>query len=64
MLQIRWVQLLSGEMQLQQRGRVPRVDGNGAFCDFSEWSDWSAVEIVHDPSQVVPVVDVFESRKG
>jgi len=59
MIEIRWVDAGGGNLQLQQRTRLPRVDGNGAFCDFTAWSDWTAVEIVHDGSQVVSVVDVF-----
>ena len=59
MIEIRWVDVGGGNLQLQQRTRMPRVDGNGAFCDFTAWSDWAAVPIVHDPRQVASVVDVF-----
>ena len=64
MIEIRWVDAGRGNLQLQQRTRLPRVDGNGAFCDFTGWSNWTAVEIIHDASQVVAVVDVFYAGKG
>ncbi len=62
MIEIRWVDVGGGHMQLQQRTRLPRVDGNGAFCDFTGWSDWSAVRIVHGEIHKRPVVDDFDSR--
>lgn len=64
MIEIRFVDDGRGNLQLQQRTRLPRVDCNGAFCDFTGWSNWTAVEIIHDASQVVSVVDVFYSGKG
>ena len=62
MIEIRWVNVGDGNLQLQQRTRIPRVDGSGAFCDFTAWSEWAAVPIVHDPRQVASVVDVFPTR--
>lgn len=62
MIEIRWVNVGGGNLQLQQRTRIPRVDGNGAFCDFTAWSEWAAVPVVHDPRQVASVVDVFPTR--
>lgn len=62
MIEIRWVDIGGGNLQLQQRTRLPRVDGNGAFCDFAEWSDWSAVPIVHGAIHATPAVDVLDSR--
>jgi len=62
MIEIRWVNVGDGNLQLQHRTRIPRVDGNGAFCDFTAWSEWAAVPIVNDPRQVASVVDVFPTR--
>ena len=62
MIEIRWVNVGGGNLQLQQRTRIPRVDGSGAFCDFTAWSEWAAVPIVNDPRQVASVVDVFPTR--
>ena len=62
MIEIRWVDVGGGNLQLQQRTRIPRVDGNGAFCDFTAWSDWVSVPIVHGGIHARPVVDDFDSR--
>ena len=62
MIEIRWVDVGSGNLQLQQRTRLPRVDGNGAFCDFTDWSDWAAVQIVHGAKHECSVIEVFDSR--
>lgn len=62
MIDIRWVDIGRGNLQLQKRTRLPQVDSNGSFCGFTEWSDWMAVEIIHDPSQAFSVVDVFHSK--
>jgi len=60
MLDLRWVANRDGDLQLQFRTRGMRVDANGAFCDFDEWTDWAAVPIVHFPERVLPTVDVFD----
>lgn len=62
MIEIRWVDAGGGNLQLQQRTRMPVGDASGAICGFTAWSDWVAVTIVHDPSAVVSVVDVFPTR--
>lgn len=62
MIEIRWVDVGGGNLQLQQRTRSPRVDGNGAFCDFTAWSDWSAVQIVYGAEHACSVIEVFDSR--
>lgn len=62
MIEIRWVDVGGGNLQLQQRTRLPCVDVNGAFCDFTTWSDWVAVPIVHGEIHARPVVDSFDSR--
>ena len=61
MLEIRWVDVGGGNLQLQQRTRVPQVDVSGAFCAFTAWSDWSAVPVVHGNIHARSVVDVFET---
>lgn len=46
MIEIRWVN--DGDnLELQQRTRGLTVDVSGAFCGFTEWSDWSAIPGVH-----------------
>lgn len=62
-LEIRIVQFNDGSSQLQQRTRLPQVGASGAFCGFSEWSDWAAVEIVIGDQHARPVVEVFDTRK-
>jgi len=62
MIEIRWVQNDQGLMQLQQRTRDVRVDASGAFCQFTKWSEWTAVPIVHGNDAFVGVVDVFDTR--
>jgi len=43
MIEIRW---LGGvNRKLQQRTREVQVDASGAFCGFTEWSEWSDVPI-------------------
>jgi hypothetical protein len=62
MIEIRWVDIGGGCLQLQQRTRMLRVDGSGAFCDFTAWSDWVAVPILHGEMHARPVVDDFDGR--
>ena len=62
MLEIRWVDVGGGNLQLQQRTRFPHVDAFGLFCAFSDWSDWSAVPIVHGEMHARSVVDVFGTK--
>jgi hypothetical protein len=64
MIEIRWVYVGGGKLQLQKRTRLPRVDSSGAFCDFAEWSDWSAVPIVHGAQHACSVIDIFDSGNG
>lgn len=64
MIEIRWVKDYQGFMQLQQRTRNVCVDAAGAFCQFTEWSEWQAVPIVHDPHAFEDVVDVFDTRSS
>jgi hypothetical protein len=33
--------------QLQQRTRRPRFNDWGKFCGYSDWSDWTPVEILN-----------------
>jgi hypothetical protein len=62
MIEIRWVDVGGGNLQLQQRTRLPRVDGNGAFCDFTPWSNWSAVPIVHGDHSVPNYGNIVSER--
>ena len=64
MVEIRWVKDNQGFMQLQQRTRGICRDASGAFCELTEWSEWQAVPIVHDPHEFVNVVDVFDTRSS
>ena len=62
MIEIRWVKDDQGYMQLQHRTRNVSVDAAGAFCQFTEWSEWQAVPIVRDAHAFVDVVDTRPSR--
>lgn len=62
MFELRLADVGDGNIQLQQRTRELVMDASGAFCGLSEWSDWSAVPIVHGKDVTRPVVDVFTTR--
>jgi hypothetical protein len=53
MIEIRWVDVGGGNLQLQQRSRGFQVDASGAFCGLTAWSEWEAVPIVHASGAVV-----------
>jgi len=38
MIELRW----NGRI-LEQRTRMPRVNADGSFCDFTAWSEWHPV---------------------
>lgn len=64
MNEIRWVTDGKGNMQLQFRTRSVRVDASGAFCQFTDWSEWSAVPLVHDEKLFRSYVDEFPGRES
>jgi len=64
MLEIRFVNDGQGGLQLQQRTRQPVADYSGAFCGFSEWSDWSSVAVVHGEGELRSALDVFDTRSS
>mgnify|MGYP006327534271 CR=1 FL=1 len=49
MIELRW-----NDGVLEQRTRIPRVDANGAFCDFTAWSEWHRVPDIDEV--VEPIV--------
>lgn len=61
MIEIRWVDDGSGNWQLQQRIRQPVADASGALCGLGDWSEWSAVPVVHGPQ--ASGVDVFTTKR-
>lgn len=50
MIELRW----NGGI-LEQRTRMPRVDANGAFCDFTDWSEWHPVPTAPKPDGEPPL---------
>lgn len=45
MIELRWI--VRGDFsQLYQRTRQMTVDASGAFCGFTEWSEWTLVPMV------------------
>lgn len=62
MIEIRWADCGGGNLQLQQRTRLPTVDASGVFCGFGEWGPWTAVAIHHGDDVPRSVVDVFDTR--
>lgn len=63
MNEIRWVADGRGNMQLQHRTRGFQIDASGAFCGVTEWSEWSAVPIIHNSDAIRPIIDEFDTRK-
>lgn len=49
MIELRWNNGI-----LEQRTRVPRTDATGAFCDFTEWTDWHPVPVVTQSQPSLP----------
>lgn len=64
MIEIRWVTDGKGNLQLQQRTRLICSDAAGAFCEFTEWSEWQSVPIVHDEQAVRSVLDEFGTQSA
>jgi hypothetical protein len=52
MIDLRIVADDHGYMQLQSRG----------FCVQRGWTEWKSVPIVHDPSQLVDRIEVFDAK--
>lgn len=49
MIELRLAISVEGGLQLQQRTRTVVTDASGAFCGFSDWSEWTAVSLVKAP---------------
>jgi hypothetical protein len=62
MIEMRMVADDRGDLQLQVRKRVICVDAGGALCDGGSWEKWKSVPIVHDPSQLLDRVEIFDAR--
>jgi hypothetical protein len=54
MIDLRMVTDDHGYMQLQSRG----------FCIQRGWTEWKSVPIVHDPSQLVDRVEIFDAKSS
>jgi hypothetical protein len=64
MIEMRMVADDRGDLQLQVRKRVICVDGTGTLCDGKSWEEWKSVPIVHDPSQLVDRVEIFDAKSS
>jgi hypothetical protein len=64
MIEMRMVAVDRGDLQLQVRKRVIGVDtaNGGALYDGKSWEEWKSVPIVHDPSQLLDRVEIFDAR--
>ena len=62
MIDLRMVADDRGNLQLQYRRRDISVDAGGSLCDGGDLLEWKSVPIVHDPSQFVAGVEVFDSK--
>ncbi len=54
MIEMRMVADDHGYMQLQSRG----------FCVQRGWTEWKSVPIVHDPTQLVDRVEIFDAKSS
>lgn len=50
MIELQWV-MTHNTPQLCQRTREIVVDASGAFCGFTEWSEWTPVPTIWVPKE-------------
>ena len=63
MIDLRMVADDRGNLQLQVRKRDVTMTING-WIQVNDWSEWQSVPIVHDPTQLVDRVEIFDARSS
>ena len=61
MIELRMVADDRGNLQLQMRSRSITISRHGRYYQC-EWLDWKSVPIVHDPTQLVDRVEIFDAK--
>jgi hypothetical protein len=52
-----------GNLQLQMCSRNDTISRHGRFYQ-GDWNPWQSVPIVHDPTQLVDRVEIFDARSS
>ena len=52
-----------GNLQLPMRSRNITISRHGRFYQ-GDWTPWQSVPIVHDPTQLVDRVEIFDARSS
>ena len=64
MIDLRMVADDRGNLQLQMRSRKVNFYGYGSLGYGGGWTEWKSVPIVHDPTQLVDRVEIFDARSS
>jgi hypothetical protein len=63
MIDLRMVADDRGNLQLQMRSRNDTISRHGRFYR-GDWNPWQSVPIVHDPTQLVDRVEIFDAKSS
>lgn len=63
MIELRMVADDRGNLQLQMRSRNITISRHGRFYQ-GDWNPWQSVPIVHDPTQLVDRVEIFDAKSS
>jgi len=64
MIELRMVADDRGNLQLQMRSRKVNFGGYGSLGYGGVWTPWQSVPIVHDPTQLVDRVEIFDAKSS
>jgi hypothetical protein len=64
MIDLRMVADDRGNLQLQMRKAKFYINAAGSLTEAKEWTPWQSVPIVHDPTQLVDRVEIFDAKSS
>jgi hypothetical protein len=64
MIDLRMVADDRGNLQLQMRKAKFYINAVGSLSEAKEWTPWQSVPIVHDPTQLVDRVEIFDAKSS